>query len=272
MGEKMKKFLQEQSNREAEDILAQINEDPEMADVHAPDEMEEALFAQIEEYEKEKAHYNLSDEDRELIQLGKAYKKQKKRRKYAAVASIAIAGLLFSGVTAMGGPERVVEVVREKILDNERTYVDSQNDRVEETEVASEEEAYAKIEEEFGFVPVKMHYVTNGMKFQKLLMDSDTQYINMLYKDKREKAIIYIILPNYKIGSLGSDIEDVLLEEYVKECEGQNVSIRHYEIQDSDEKRWVIEFKDDGIYYFIQMFDLEKEEVEKIIDNLYFDK
>ena len=270
MGEKMKKFLQEQSNREAEDILAQINEDPEMADVHAPDEMEEALFAQIEEYEKEKAHYNLSDEDRELIQLGKAYKKQKKRRKYAAVASIAIAGLLFSGVTAMGGPERVVEVVREKILDNERTYVDSQNDRVEETEVASEEEAYAKIEEAFGFKPVKMTFIPAGMDFQGYLMDSDMQYLNIIYRSKNDKMIVYYMLVNYRTGSVGKDVEDTLLKEYKKEISNTTVTIKCFEVKEGNEERWVLEFEQEGIHYCIHFCNIDEQEVIKIAENLYF--
>ena len=248
MGEKMKHFLQEQSNREAEEILAQINADPEMADVHAPEEMEAALFARIDEYEKEKAHHNLSAEDKELIELGKAYKKQKKRRKLTAVASIAIMGMLFSGITAMGGPENVVEVVRQKILERERTYVDSQGERVEEVESITELEAFEQIENEFGFTPVKMYYVPEEIAFQKYESYMDTQYISMLYQGKEDKIIRYVMWPNYNEGSVASDVEDVLLETYVEENNGREIIVKHYRVQENGEERWSLEFKEASVY------------------------
>ena len=178
----MTEFLQRQSDIDAENILAEVNADPEMTDVHAPEEMEEALFASIDEYEKKKARSNLSDEDRELIELGKAYKKNKKRRKYTAVASIALAGVLFSSVTAMGGPEKVVEVMRQMTGDREHTEINSDNERVGTIKNIREEEALLEIEKEFGFMPVKMHVIPNGIDFQNCLIDEETQYINMIYQ------------------------------------------------------------------------------------------
>ena len=166
MGEKMKDFLQEQSNREADEILAQINADPEMADVYAPEEMDAAIFARIDEYEKEIVHENLSEEDKELIKLGQIYKKQKKRRKYTAVASIAIAGILLSSVTAMGGPEKIVEKVNWVLAGRQQTNIDTESDRIEDPETVTEEEAFAQIEEKFGFVSAKMYYVPKGIEFQ----------------------------------------------------------------------------------------------------------
>lgn len=271
MGEKMKRFLQEQSNREAEEILSQIEADADMADVHAPDEMEAALFARIDEYEKEKAHRNLSAEDKELIELGKAFKKQKKRRKYAAVASIAIMGMLFSGITAMGGPERVVEKVTWILAGREQTNIDSDSDRIEEPETVSEEEAYERIEEEFGFTPVKMTYLPQGVDCQCYLIDNDTQYINVLFQGKRGEVITYVIRPNYNVGSIGSDVDDILLDEYSMEIEERKISIKHFEVKENNEERWVLEFTENNIYYFIQICDLDKGEVEKIVNNLYFD-
>lgn len=271
MGEKMKRFLQEQSNREAEEILSQIEADADMADVHAPDEIEAALFARIDEYEKEKAHRNLSAEDKELIELGKAFKKQKKRRKYAAVASIAIMGMLFSGITAMGGPERVVEVVRRMVEEREHTVVNADNDRVESVKTISEEEAYVQIEKEFGFTPVKMTYFPKGVDCQCYLIDKDTQYINVLFQGEEGEVITYVIRPNYNVGSIGSDVEDILLDEYSMEIEERKISIKHFEVKENNEERWVLEFTENNIYYFIQICNLDKVEVEKIVNNLYFD-
>lgn len=270
MGEKMIEFLQRQSDIDADNILAEVNADPEMADVHAPDEMEEALFAHIDEYDMKKAHSNLSEEDRELIELGKAYKKSKKRRKYAAVASIALAGVLLSSVTVMGGPEKVIEVVRRMVEEREHTEINSDNERVEVSSTVSELEAFEQIEKEFGFVPAKMYYVPEGIIFQNMLLDKETHYVNMTYQDEKNRIINYIIIPNYKIGSLGSDMEDILLESFVKEVSGNQVEVNHYLVKENQEERWIVEFQNDSVYYFLQMYNLTEEEVNSIIDNLYF--
>lgn len=271
MGEKIKHFLQEQSNREAEEILAQVNADTEMADVHAPEEMEAALFARIDEYEKEKAHQNLSEEDKELIELGKAYKKHKKRRKLTAVASIAIMGMLFSGITAMGGPEKVVEVVRRMVEERDHTVVNADDERVEPVKAISEEEAYEQIEQEFGFTPVKMVYIPKEISFQKYEFYKDTQYISMLYRGKGNKIIRCVVWPNYKEGSVASDVEDLLIETYTRKTDGREIIMKHYVVQENSEERWSVEFQEDSAYYFMQIYNLDEGEVENIIDNLYFE-
>lgn len=270
MGEKMIEFLQRQSDIDADNILAEVNADPEMADVHAPDEMEAALFARIDEYDMKKAHSNLSEEDRELIELGKAYKKSKKRRKYAAVASIALAGVLLSSVTAMGGPEKVVEKVNWILAGKEQTNIDVDNDRIEKPDEVTEEEVFAQIEKEFGFIPVKMFYIPEGIVFREKTINKETQYINMVYQGDNNRVIICVICPNYKVSSIGSDMEDILTNQYSKEVAGREIIIKHYIVKENKEERWIVEFEDENIFYFYQMYNLEKEEVNKITDKLFF--
>ena len=258
MGEKMIEFLQRQSDIDADNILAEVNADPEMADVHAPDEMEAALFACIDEYDMKKAHSNLSEEDRELIELGKAYKKSKKRRKYAAVASIALAGVLLSSVKAMGGPEKVIEVVRRMVEEREHTVVNTDDERLESVKVVTELEAFEQIEKVFGKKKKKMYYVPKGIIISESLIDKATQYINMTYQGEKNEVITYVIRPNYNIGSVSSDIADVLVEEYKMEVEGRNIYVKHFQVSENGEDRWVLEFTEESIYYFIQICNLEK--------------
>ncbi len=270
MGEKMKQFLQKQSDKEADDILAQINADPEMADVHAPEEMEEALFARIDAYEKENAHRNLSEEDKELIELGKAYKKHRKRRKFTAVASLVLVGVMVSGITAMGGPEKVVEVVRRMVEERDHTVVNADNERVESVKEVTEWKAFGEIEKEFGFTPVKMYYVPEGVDFQECLINREVQYINMLYQSKDDRIIICVIRPNYKVSSTGSDVEDILINEYKKTVDEREIVIKQYMVEENGEDRWIAEFQEGTVYYFLQMYNLDKVEVDKITDKLYF--
>jgi hypothetical protein len=111
MGDNMKRFLQSQSNMEADRIMEQVNQDPSLDGVHAPEELHDALFAQIDAYEKEKAKSTLSEEDQELIKLGKLFQKRRKQRRNVAAAVLAVCLIGTTGITAMGGPERLMEKV-----------------------------------------------------------------------------------------------------------------------------------------------------------------
>jgi len=50
---KLKRFLQEELNREADLIMEEVDSDPSLKDVVAPDEIYDNLMQQIHEYEKE---------------------------------------------------------------------------------------------------------------------------------------------------------------------------------------------------------------------------
>ena len=271
MGEKFRKFILEQSNKEADEIMELVNQDPEMADVHAPDEMGEVLFARIAEYENEKMKQKekLSEEEKELIELGKVYKKRRKVRKYVAAALVAILALSFGSITALGGPEKVLEVVEKWIAGGQETRINSKDERVAEVKSFSEEEAYERIQEEFGFDPVVMYYLPDGMEFVECGIFKEAQLINMIYKESENKFIICMMRPDYKVGSTGIDTEDTLLEDYTRVTSGISMSIKKYQIEDSREKRCYIEFEHENVYYLIRIMNVKESEVEKILDNIY---
>ena len=84
MDEEMKRFLQEELKKEADQIMREVEADPEVADLTAPSEIDQKLYEQIKQYKEE--HYapeeTLSGEQQELIRLGKIYKRKQKRRKW----------------------------------------------------------------------------------------------------------------------------------------------------------------------------------------------
>lgn len=77
MDEEMKRFLQEELKKEADQIMREVEADPEVADLTAPSEIDQKLYEQIKQYKEE--HYapeeTLSGEQQELIRLGKIYKR-----------------------------------------------------------------------------------------------------------------------------------------------------------------------------------------------------
>ena len=55
MDEEMKRFLQEELKKEADQIMREVEADPEVADLTAPSEIDQKLYEQIKQYKEE--HY-----------------------------------------------------------------------------------------------------------------------------------------------------------------------------------------------------------------------
>lgn len=269
MDDKMNRFIQMESEKEADRILEEVNRDPEIRNLKAPDEIREKLFAQIREYEAQKAYENLSEEDKELIRLGKVYKRKRKWTKWIVLAAALVLAMMF-GVTSMGGPEQVVEKLSRMLGDREQSYLNSDDERMAEVETVDESEAYQSIEDEFGFFPVRLYYLPEGMEFQDIVVYKDTQSVQMLYEQENVGVIAYIMRPNYRVSSIGGDIEDTLIEEYTKDVGSTVINVKHYYVEDNGDSRWIAEFEYQNVYYFLQIFNLSKENVNEILKNLYF--
>ncbi|MBQ8804121.1 MAG: DUF4367 domain-containing protein [Tyzzerella sp.] len=269
MDDKMNRFIQMESEKEADRILEEVNRDPEIRNLKAPDEIRDKLFAQIREYEAQKAYENLSEEDKELIRLGKVYKRKRKWTKWIVLAAALVLAMMF-GVTSMGGPEQVVEKVKWMLGGREQTNIDSEDKRVKESEGVNEEEAYQQIEDEFQFAPVRPYYMPVGMEFQDIVIYKDTQSAQILYEQENVGVIAYIMRPNYRVSSIGGDIEDTLIEEYTKDVSSAIIHIKQYYVDDNGDSRWIAEFEYQNVYYFLQIFNLSKENVNEILENLYF--
>lgn len=271
MNEKQwKEFLQQEMNKEMEEIdgiLEEMDQNPETKDIVAPEAIHEKLLAQIQAGKEQEER--LSDEEKELIRLGKVYKKRRKWNKVLVLAAAVVCAMAL-GVTAFGGPERVIEKFGWKIADREQTNVDTDDERVEEPDKVTEAEAYQQIEDEFGFYPVRLDYLPKGVQFEEVKFNTNTQQIQLFYEGTDNVAIIYTLYPNYRTGSVGMDIEDILLHEYRKNVNGNEVCVKEYLIEENQTNRWVITYEYQNVYYFMQMFMVEEIEVEKIIENLYF--
>lgn len=257
---------------EAKSIMEEVNGDQKVVDRPLPVNLREnidkrilALKAKEEKAEGER----FSAEERELMRLGKLYKKKRKMRKYFVLAAAVVCALAF-GVTSMGGPERLFEKVNWTLAGREQTNVDSDSEDILEADSVEEEEIYQQIEDEFGFYPVKLTFKPKGVKLLDVQTAEEVQGINLLY-GKDEKVILScFIRPNYRVGSLGNDVEDALLNEYSMKVNDVSITIKQYALEDSSVERWSAEFTYKEVQYFIKGTDLSKGEFEKILKNLYF--
>lgn len=267
MRDEWKEIIQEEMMKDAERIMDEVNADPSLKDVIAPEEIHEKLFAQIHEYERQRVFEQLSEEDKELIRLGKVYKKRRKWTKYLILVA-AVLAVLGLGTVCIGEGEKVSQIISEMLHGKERKSVD-----LGETEVIKyldEYEAYEKIEKEYGFSPVRLRYLPPNTGFCETVFSKDMQYVNIIYGINERTSIIYIIRPNYRESSYGTIIEDEKKQEYQMIVNNVEITVTEYNIMEIEENKWSVCFVYQDVQYLLRINNMEQGNVEKIINNLGF--
>lgn len=294
--------LKECIAREFEEIAKEEEESLEKdTSLVVPEGTKEAVLARLKEQmreyqreqaenearEREEAINNPSEEDRRALELGRkmlkaevgtadtSEKKVHYRRKplkiYLALAAVIVC-VLAMGITSMGGPERVVRMVRQAVGDRDVEQVDSnktdKQNKIIEGE--AEEEAYQKIRDTFDTDVVKVFVCLPDMKFDTMNLDEKKQVAELYYTYQKRK-IVYIVNTGYRESSWGIDIEDSIEKEYSKEINGCNMNIVVYKVENSNQSRCVSKFKYEGVEYFMMGL-MEEGDFEKILKNLFFPK
>ena len=294
--------LKECIAREFEEIAKEEEESLEKdTSLVVPEGTKEAVLARLKEQmreyqreqaenearEREEAINNLSEEDRKALELGRkmlkaevgtadtSEKKVHYRRKplkiYLALAAVIVCVLAME-ITSMGGPERVVRMVRQAVGDREVEQVDSnktdKQNKIIEGE--AEEEAYQKIRDTFDTDVVKVFVCLPDMKFDTMNLDESKQVAEMYYSYDGE-TIGYIINMPYRDSSWGVDFEDPVEKKYSKEIHKCKINITLYEIEDSNVPKCVAKFKYGNIEYIL-MGTMSEQNFEKILKNLFFPK
>lgn len=294
--------LKECIAREFEEIAKEEEESLEKdTSLVVPEGTKEAVLARLKEQmreyqreqaenearEREEAINNLSEEDRRALELGRkmlkaevgtadtSEKKVHYRRKplkiYLALAAVIVC-VLAMGITSMGGPERVVRMVRQAVGDRDVEQVDSnktdKQNKIIEGE--AEEEAYQKIRDTFDTDVVKVFVCLPDMKFDTMNLDESKQVAEMYYSYDGE-TIGYIINMPYRDSSWRVDFEDSVEKKYSKEIHKCKINITLYEIEDSNVPKCVAKFKYGNIEYIL-MGTMSEQNFEKILKNLFFPK
>lgn len=278
----------EQIIRNEYDRLAQEEENDIQADdtIEVPEGTKESLRAkidqQIEEMKKERIYAQLSEEDRKALELGrkimaeeeqekteaKVVHKKKRFKMYFGLAAVLIL-VMAVGITSIGGPERIVRMLKQAVGDREVEKVTSGEDSMTIVE-ENEEEAYEKIKNIFGTEPVKIFGRPEGMVFNRMEMDEKLQIAEMVYTYNGE-TVLYLINASYTDASWGVDVEDEVIDSYNLDVLGRVIEIKHYQIESTKEDRLSARFEERGLEYFL-VGTMKKNEFELIVKNLYFMK
>lgn len=262
-------------------------------DIRMPEGTKEAVRARLDEeikkIEDAEVYDRLSEEDRRALELGRKVLREEKekekekaekafegktrkhhrrpRRVYIAVAAVLVATLAVS-VSAMGGPERMVRMVRQAVGDREVEKINSSDENLVIVE-ENEEEAYQKIADEFGVEPVRIVYHPNNLRFEKMICDKPYQIAELWYEIEG-REVLYFVSASYKNSSMGIDVEDKIEKTYtINENEENQIDVKEYKVEGATWPKFSAQFSYWGLDYFL-VGELSEKDFELIINNLCF--
>ena len=251
--DQLKEILKDQLNREAKQIEEEVGlNDNEEIPNELKIRMKNALDQKIREREmrsedmkRTDAYAKLSEEDQEALRLGREmlknqseekiiytmHRKKRNIRRIVALAAVLIL-VMAVGMTSIGGPERMLQFMKSSVGGRQVSKVNS-SDKNKIIEEEDEEKAYEKLADEFGIDPVRLIWRPKGMKFEKMILDTDIQVaeVDYLYKSKR---IEYFISASYGEVSWGYDNEDKKINCYYEQVGKTDIEVTEYETPETE--------------------------------------
>lgn len=194
---------------------------------------------------------------------------RKRRKKTIVALAVALVAVLGVGITSFGDGGFVVETV-DRILGGRKNVninVDKEDESIQ-AENDQEEKVFQQIKDEFGFDAVRMDYKPTKMKLIDYMLDQEL-LSGTLYYQYKENTFTYIIKPIYQGFSFGYDIEDIIVDEYIKTVQDTEIHVTEYLIEASNQQEFSAEFEYKDITYILTGI-IEKDEFEKILENLHF--
>ena len=221
---KLKKLsLKKEIEREAEALEKEVSGRKDLDHITVSEDMEEALFQKIQDYEYEK---------RAKI----VYRKKKKR--YAIIAVAAVFILVFGSVmTGVGSKSYWKEVWERDAEEGKISYIDVDEMPSQETEDIDEVQVYKEIRSELGILPVRLVYNTEGMVLKKYQINKELKKAILLY-EKGNEVIKYTMYMSNIDSSFGQKEPDNLIDEYIVPLNnGVEVQVKEYEEKEEKIKR-----------------------------------
>lgn len=198
---KLKKLsLKKEIEREAEALEKEVSGRKDLDHITVSEDMEEALFQKIQDYEYEK-------------RAKVVYRKKKKS--YAIIAVAAVFILVFGSVMTGVGSKSYWKVWWDRDVGDEKASVINVDDmNSQKTEDLDEVHIYKKIRSELGILPVRLVYSPEGMEIEKYELNTDLQKAMLLYKYK-EQTVKYTMYMNNADSSFGEKETDKLTDEFL---------------------------------------------------------
>ena len=253
--------LKEELEKEAAEIERELAEDPELDNLEVSKELDDAIYAEIQRYEKEQ------EEDKIKEFPLRTYKKKKRAKLIVALVAILVLVMGMS-VSSVGSKSYMKELI-EKFTGKSQVDVTNVKD-MDSTSIEDLEEAkaYRKVDDMIKRNCVRLLDGPKEMHFVSYNINEDIQQADLFYEYKGE-TIRYEIYLNQTDSSKGVTKEDSEVNVYEIEVEGNKVQIEERKIEKIGEKSLIAEFEYKGVYYQLKGI-MKKSEFNKIIKNLKF--
>ena len=253
--------LKEELEKEAAEIEKELAEDPELDNLEVSKELDDAIYAEIQRYEKEQ------EEDKIKEFPLRTYKKKKRAKLIVALVAILVLVMGMS-VSSVGSKSYMKELI-EKFTGKSQVDVTNVKDmNSKDVEDAAEKDAYRKVDDIIKRKCVRIRNMPKGMKFINYSINEEIQQADIFY-EYRGETIRYEIYLNQTDSSKGVTKEDSKVNIYEIEVDGNKVEIEERKIEKISEKSLIAEFEYKGVYYQLKGV-MEKAEFNKIIKNLKF--
>ena len=253
--------LKEELEKEAAEIEKELAEDPELDNLEVSKELDDAIYAEIQRYEKEQ------EEDKIKEFPLRTYKKKKRAKLLVALVAILVLVMGMS-VSSVGSKSYMKELI-EKFTGKSQVDVTNVKDMDSQEIVDAEEnEAYNKVDELVKQRCVRIWERPKDMHFLSYSTDESMQQADLYYEYKG-RNIKYEIYLNRSESSKGVTKEDKAIDRYELVVEGNKIKVEQRKTEETDTNVMTAEFEYKGVFYQLRG-KLEKEEFDKILENLKF--
>lgn len=259
--------LQKEIEQDVQQMEQEIANHPELEQIHVTEEMDAALLAKIQEYEAEKEKEKAIQNSREYEKTKVVRYRKRKKRWIVAVAAVLVL-VLGLGMTSMGSKSYWKELLDILIGEESARVINVEDMDTQKTADIDEIQICKEISEKLNRDIVWMRYKPERMEIESYEIDEDLQLARLFFRYKGE-LIRYSIYAGEEDSSWTEKEEDKIVTEYIQNINDVEVKIKELEKPYQKDIRRSARFEYKGLYYEIKGI-IEKEELEKILDNLYF--
>ncbi|MDM8126319.1 DUF4367 domain-containing protein [Mediterraneibacter glycyrrhizinilyticus] len=255
MKELKKLSLKEEVDREAQDIEKEVESRDDLDDIKVSEDMETSLFNKIQEYEYDK-------------RVKKAvHRSRKRRRLFLALAAVLI--LVCGSVMTGTGSKSYWKVLWDRVAGDENANIINVEDMESEvTDDWNEIQVFNDIRKETGIFPVRFGYMPKKLLFTGYELDKE-QNLAVIFYNYNDQIMQYLMYMNNTDSSYGQTEIDQLVSEYQIVVNNNVIDIKEYTVVNQENNRYVAEFEYMDAQYQLTGL-MEKEEFDKIIENLIF--
>ena len=253
--------LKEELEKEAAEIERELAEDPELDNLEVSKELDDAIYAEIQRYEKEQ------EEDKIKEFPLRTYKKKKRVKLIVALVAILVLVMGMS-VSSVGSKSYMKELI-EKFTGKSQVDVTNVKDMdSKEKQEWAERKAYQEIDEMIKVNCVRILDGPKEMHFVSCDINEDIQQADLFYEYKGE-TIRYKIYLNQADSSRGVTKEDAEITTYELNIQNNQIKIFERKTEKAEANVMTAEFEYKGVFYQLRG-KMEKNEFNKILENLKF--